>query len=575
MSTILAKFKQNTIDDFISSLDSPVRELVIEAQGAGYANGDSLVFTGDGESAAGKVWTDSAGRITYTSITNGGRYVVLPSVTVQSANGFGAVLTPKIENDHFYLYAGRAKPFDGEPARDPNFENDYDSFFFQYEQMMYGKKVSNTDVSYVARLVEWNANTTFVEYDDKDRQLPEKNFYVLTTDNHVFKCINNASGGRSQIEPANTQPTGLPSQMADGYRWKYLYSITGQQATKFKTGTFVPVIPNANVVAGAVDGGVFNVKVETGGTNYPAASGQINNTLGNNVIVLPDSASAVPNFYANCTITVFGTGNAVTNRRIISSGLQGNTKIITVANNFNANQVSGGYQFSIAPTLQLTGDGQNFEGFLRMNETNRSVIAAEIVDPGTGYHQASAIAIAGTGFGNGATLRPIISPRGGHGSDAAGELYAKHMAVSGEFANTLGFPVDVTIRTVGIVKNPTYANGAPYTVNKFNQCVQMSTSNTSTRLYQAGETIIGNASQARGQVAHCNSTVTIITGYIGSFIIGEVATGMTSNAQLTINALNTTADLKMYSGDVVYLQNISPTPRNKTSSEQIKLIIKL
>jgi hypothetical protein len=575
MSTILAKFKQNITDDFISSLDSPVRELVIEAQGAGYANGDTIVFTGDGEAASGKVWTDAQGRVTYTSITEGGRYVTLPNVSITTANGFGAVITPKIENDHFYLYAGRSKPFDAEPARDPNYENDYDSFFFQYEQMLYGKKISNTDVAYMARVVEWKANTVFVEYDDKDRQLPEKDFYVLTTDNHVFKCITNNSGAPSLIEPANTQPTGLPTQLADGYRWKYLYSITGQDNTKFKTPSFMPVKANANVAESAIDGGVLNIKVEAGGTNYPAFSGQVSSTQGGNIIVLPSDASSVPNFYANCTVTVFGAGNAVTNRRILSSGVQGNNKIITVASNFNANQVNDGYQFSIAPSLVVTGDGSGFEGFLKMNATNRSVIGVEIVDPGSNYHQATAVAIAGTGFGSGAKLRAVIAPRGGHGSDVYGELYCKHMGISGEFANTLGFPVDVTIRTVGILKNPQFANGAPYTTFKFNQTVTMSTANTSNRLFTPGETIIGNASQARGQVAFCNTSQTIITGYIGTFIPGEVATGQTSNAQLTINALNNTADLKMYSGDVVYLQNISPTPRNKTSSEQIKLIIKL
>lgn len=575
MATILAKFKQNMMGDFLQSLDSPVRSIRIDEQGAGYANGENLVFTGDGEAAAGKIWTDSAGRIVYTTITDGGRYVVQPTVSVATANGFGAQMTAVIENDHFYLYAGRSKPFDAEPIRDPNYENDYDSFFFQYEQMMYGKKIANTDVAQMVRVVEWSSNTIFTEYDDKDRQLPEKDFYVLTTDSHVFKCISNAGGAPSLIEPANTQPTGLPPQLADGYRWKYLYTISGQEKTKFQTSNFMPVKQHPDVEADAIDGGIFNIKVEAGGSNYPALSGQIAGTPGVTTISLPDSASSVPNFYANCTITVYGTGNQVTNRRIVSSGLQGNTKVITVANTFTSNQISGGYQFSIAPSLQVTGDGQNFEGFLHMNEANRSITGVEIIEPGTGYHQASAIAIAGTGFGSGAQLRPIISPRGGHGSDVFGELYCKHMGISGEFANTLGFPTDVTIRTVGILKNPTYANGAPYTVHQFDQCVQMSTSNTTVNLFQEGETIVGNASQARGQVAHCNSTVTIITGYIGTFIPGEVATGQTSNAQLTVNALNTSADLKMYSGEVVYLQNISPTPRNPTSSEQIKLIIKL
>lgn len=574
MSTILAKFKQNMMDDFIQSLDSPVRGIRIDEQGAGYVNGELMFFTGDGEEASGKVWTDEDGRIVHITITEGGRYVVVPTVSVATSNGFGAQLTALIENDHFYLYAGRSAPFEAEPTRDPNYENDYDSFYFQYEQMMYGKKVSNTDVSYMARLVEWNSNNVFVEYDDKDKLLPDKDFYVLTTDNHVFKCINNNNGSPSTIEPANTQPTGMPAQLADGYRWKYMYTMTGQNQTKFKTSSFIPVKENLTVKGNAVDGEILNIKVESGGSNYPTLSGQVE-SVDSTTIVLPEKASAVPNFYANCTITVYGSGNQVTNRRIVASGLVGDQKVAVVANTFTANQISSGYQFSIAPTLQVTGDGEDFEGFLIMNETNRSVVGVEIIDPGQGYHQASAVAISGTGFGEGAVMRPVISPRGGHGSDVYGELYCKHMGISGQFANTLGFPVDVTIRTVGLLKNPTYANGEPYTVNLFNQCIEMDTANTTPNLFEPGETIIGNASQARGQVAHCNSTVTIITGYIGEFILGEIATGQNSNAQLTINALNTSADLKMYSGDVVYLQNISPTPRNPSSSEQIKLIIKL
>jgi hypothetical protein len=575
MSTILAKFKQNMIDDFIQSLDSPVTGITIIEAGAGYANGESIVFSGDGDAATGKVWTDDDGRITYTTIISGGRYVVRPTIAITTANGFGGQLSAEIGNDHFYLYAARAKPFDAEPSKDPNYENDYDSFYFQYEQMMYGKKISNTDVSYMARIIDWNSNTVFVEYDDKDKLLPAKDFYVHTSEDHVFKCINNNNGAPSTVEPANTQPTGLPAQLADGYRWKYMYTISGADKTKFQTSKFMPVKENPSVADDAIDGGIFNIKVETGGVNYPVFSGQISTTTGTNTIVLPDLASSVPNFYANCTITVFGVGNVVTNRRIISSGLNGNTKIIVVANTFNSNQISDGYQFSIAPTLQVTGDGENFEGFLIMNETNRSVESVEIIEAGEGYNQASAIAISGTGFGSGASLRPIISPRGGHGSDVYGEMYCKHMGVSGEFANTLGFPTEVTIRTVGIIKNPTYANGQPYTTHLFNQTIELGTSNTTTSLFEEGETIVGNASQARAQVAHCNSTITIVTGYVGTFIPGEVATGQSSNSQLTVNTINNSADLKMYSGDVIYLQNISPTPRNPTSSEQIKLAIKL
>ena len=575
MSTILAKFKQNTIDDFVSSLDSPVRELRIEAQGAGYSNGDIIVFSGDGDRASGKVWTDDQGRVVHYSITDPGRYVVLPTATVESENGYGCVLTPVTDNDHFYLYAGRAKAFDLEPTRDPNHENDYDSFFFQHEHMMYGKKVSNTDVAFMTRTSEWSAGKVFVEYDDKDRELPQKDFYVLTSDNHVFKCIANGNQSPSMVEPSNTQISGIPATLSDGYRWKYMYSVTGQEKTKFKTGGFMPVKKNAEVVESAIDGGIFHIKIESGGDNYPTLTGQIKNTIGTNVIVLPDDASSVPNFYANCTITIFGTGNEIVNRRIISSGTQGVNRIVTLANSFNVNQAQGGFQFSIAPTLQVTGDGTGFEGFLHMNEDTRSISGVEVVDPGTGYHRAEAVAIAGTGFGAGSVLRPIISPRGGHGSDPFGEFYCKHMAVSGEFANNLGFPTDVTIRTFGILKNPLKPNGQPFTQHSFNQCVELETTKTGGSPYVPGETLTGVTSRAVGTIAVSTDDTTTITGYVGTFIPGEFAVGNISGAQYKINALNNSADLKVYSGDVIYLQNISPTPRNATSSEQVKLIIKL
>jgi hypothetical protein len=578
MSTnILSKFKQNEIADFIDSIDSPVRSIKILSAGSLYTNGENVVFTGAGEAASAKVFTDDTGAIKYVAIIDGGNYEIAPTLTIATANGIGGVLQPVLDNKNFYVFAGRPKPYvpdDNTP--DPNYENVYDGYNFQYDQMYFGVKLSNTDVAYVAARNTWTAGQVFPEYDDKDTNLPNEPFYVVTSANLVFKCIYNNGGAPSTVEPSNTQSFGLPANQSDGYRWKYMYSISGVDQTKFGTANFIPVIKDETVANDAVSGGIFNIKVISGGIGYPSSTGQILGINGSSVII---SANATPitNYYANSTLTVFGAGNEVTNWRIIQSQQQGSNNVITLANTFNANQISVGYNYSIGPTLNLVGDGNNFVGYLVMNPQSQSIVSVEIVDSGQGYNIADAQVISGAGFGSGADLRPIISPPGGHGADVYGELYCQYLGVSAQFANNIGLPDNVTVRTVGLLKDPVAynSNGTPFTESVFIQTVALSVANTTATMFTIGEEIIGNVSRARGSVALCNSTVVVITGYTGTFLTGETLNGQESGVQFIFNSANSHPDVQLYSGDILYLQNIAATQRSSTSSEQLKMIVKL
>ena len=575
MSNLLSKFKQNQIADLIDSIDSPVVSVNIVAGGSGYANGDNLVFDGDGEpEASGKIFTSNTGAVAYVAMTNGGSYVVTPNVTIQTANGFGAALQAKLDNDNFYVFAARPKPYEPDDSvAEPNWENDYDSFFFMHEQMYFGRKLANTDVSFMVRTRPWVANTVYTEYDDKDHNFPSSPFYVMTSDNHVFKCIYNNNRAPSLTEPNVLQTEGLPATLSDGYRWKYLYTMTGPDRTKFSTQNFSPAKQNPAVQAGAIPGGILNIKVESGGSNFPTNNGNILSIDGNRITIAAN-ASAQTNYYANSTITIFGAGNVITNRRITESYLQGGNKIVVVANSFNSNQASQGYSYSIAPTLQVVGDGVGFEGYFTVNPLNQSIVSVEIIDAGGGYNQANASAISGNGFGGGAQLRPIISPKGGHGADTFGELYAQHVGITAEFANTFQFPTDVTMRTVGLLKNPT-VNGQLFTELSFNQCANVAVSNTTAQNFDLGETVVGNVSRARGQVAFSNSSLLIITGYKGGFIPGEIINGQESGVQFTVTAVQSQPEIDVYSGEVLYIQNITPTERSPTTAEQLKLCIRL
>jgi hypothetical protein len=578
MSTnILSKFKQNEIADFIDSIDSPVRSIEIVSAGSGYANGEDVIFDGVGTTAVAKVFTDSNGVILYIAIIDGGNYEVAPTLSVQTAAGYGAILTPVLENDNFYVFAGRPLPYQPDDSVvAPNYENVYDGFNFQYDQMYFGIKVTNTDVAFVAPRYTWASGTQYNPYDDKDVNLPSEAFYVVTSANLVFKCIGNAANGQSTVEPSNTVSSGMPPTLSDGYQWKYMYQITGPEQTLFGTPSYIPVFQDANVQGNAIPGAIFNVFVEQAGAGYPCSTGQVLAVSGNTVVI---SANTTPinNYFANSTLTAFGTGNEVTNFKITQSFQQGANNVIVLATTPSPDEISVGFQYQIAPTLNLVGDGLNFEGYLLMNQQSQSIVSVQIVDPGTGYNIATAQVISGTSFGSGASLRPIISPPGGHGSDVFGELYCQYLGLSASFANNVGLPDDVTIRTVGLLKNPEAygANGAPFTDDLFIQTVSLNVSNTTSSMFSIGEEIIGNVSRSRGAVALCNSSVVLITGYTGAFLTGETLNGQTSGVQFIFNSSNTTPDVQLYTGDILYLQNINATQRSSTSSEQLKMIVRL
>ena len=77
----------------------------IVSGGTGYANGDLLVFTGGGalSFATGYVTTDGTGAIVSATLTKSGSgYTTLPTISVQSANGVGAILSIIINEYNTY-----------------------------------------------------------------------------------------------------------------------------------------------------------------------------------------------------------------------------------------------------------------------------------------------------------------------------------------------------------------------------------------------------------------------------------------------------------------------------------------
>jgi hypothetical protein len=147
-------------------------------------------------------------------------------------------------------------------------EDDPKYFAEVYDNIVAAKRVQPQDVKHVVRRINWEKNKIYAEYDDLDKSLLDKDFYVLTSEFNVYKCIDNNNGGLSTEEPRGTSL--LIFTTLDKYRWKFLYSIPIQDQFRFLTKSWMPVLTDSVVRNFAIDGGIENIKLYNGGVDYSA-----------------------------------------------------------------------------------------------------------------------------------------------------------------------------------------------------------------------------------------------------------------------------------------------------------------
>lgn len=145
--------------------------------------------------------------------------------------------------------------------------------------MIGGKKLNTGDARHAIPRHNWTSGTTYVAYDDTLDSLTlmdaNSQFYVLTDEYNVYKCISNNYGGISTSKPTSIN-TNLPQQLKDKYIWKYMYTLSDEEKLRFLTEEFMPVKTlaisdgsnQALVQFRAIKGGIHNILVTNGGSNY-------------------------------------------------------------------------------------------------------------------------------------------------------------------------------------------------------------------------------------------------------------------------------------------------------------------
>jgi Bacteriophage T4, Gp8 len=436
-----------------------------------------------------------------------------------------AMMFDNLSTDKWFLSIGKPLPWisnAGEIDNLPPAVQDTEQAEIEFWQNAIAhKRITQDDISIVIPRYDWTIGAVYSPFRPDVELFNTVNpyiFYVLVDEERVYKCIDNNYGAPSTIAPTHTD-TNVKT-LSDGYRWKYMYSIT-ENRRKFllksglKTGgTIRPgYMPVENletlginderylqfaVQNAAVDGEIVFIYFLPEYANYLISDRCIFASSGNLVVsnvssggltatLYSSGLAPIPNYYNNMVLSI-DSGQGQGQRRIISTyapqGASANYATVEVTNPFTVGLLGAVTTFSIVPNVTLDGDGDSLNNTLDPLRTiadvsvsfnpsstgnYRYVNSFEMVDTGQNYTFANLKVIAGltfapntpaaliTDFANVAT--PIVSPQGGHGSNPVAELGGNALMIVKKYTGSENGKITSQneFRQFGIIKNPDLA----------------------------------------------------------------------------------------------------------------------
>jgi len=443
-------------------------------------------------------------------------------------------------NTAFYLFVGRPQPWTsttpyggGSDSAPPSPLDNVDDEYMYFRDMLAAKKIAAADIQYAIPRHNWTTGTAYdyyrgdygaqwsstasdivkTENDGTNLWASTTLFYVLSSTNHVYKCMWNNAGAASTVEPTGTSNAELTT--ADGYVWKYMYSLTTTQITDFLTADFMPVATNSTVSGAAVDGAVRHYKVMRGGAGYTSGT-YTAQTLQGDAVVRGGTAA---------TFTVIVTGGAVTSVAMVTEGTK-----YTFAD-CNIDGISGigtpGTSAIVTPIIGPPGG----HGFNAINELGGFYIMTNTTISGT---EGSGDFVVDQDFRR---VGIVLNPNNYDGSPATAAT--RNALKSMTFSGTPGsFLADESI---------TAPSGAAGIVVAFD---------STTKILKYIQTQWTGVNAAGSEIA---------------FAASDVVTSA-SSATGTIASL-TSPEIAYYSGNTIYVEDRAPISRATDQTENIKLIV--
>lgn len=257
-------------------------------------------------------------------------------------------------------------------------------------EMLFGLKVTSQDVAFAIPRITWTTGTVYAQYDHRDEYLLDKQYYVLTSAYHIFKCLDNNGGEPSTIQPTVLQTS--PFTTSDGYQWKYMYSIDSVANTKFGTDSYVPIVANT-VVSDAAISGIDVISVETSGAGYSAVStGNVQSVVNTTVFQISTNSSSDPDVY-NTSAFYVSSGPGAGILRTIQDYVVNTSGHFVHTTQPATNVAPLLSSYMISPAVVIDGDGA---GAKAISIVNTSIVSDSVF--------ALTVKLAGTGYANNETL---------------------------------------------------------------------------------------------------------------------------------------------------------------------------
>lgn len=350
---------------------------------------------------------------------------------------------------------------------------------------IFGSKLNVSDITFMLSTIIWQQNVVYTSYDDKEN-LTGKNFYVVVKPDiesgsyHIFKCISNNNNSLSMTKPEFNSSINLLNglySLSDGYVWKYMTSVPFSLYKKFATRNYTPLIRNTQVEQLANDG-IYSILIENllSNSGYDELNGSITRTSDTSEryrVYIQSTTIFEPfqNNYADRVLYVekFQPSPDIGGRtfKILASGSEGlNSNYVDIEFVSYAGFTIGTDDIiKILPQIKITGDGDGAIAIPVLDSFNK-IVNIEILNPGVGYTKAVAEVVDPRNFDTTnanrldvkCTLRPVVSPPGGHGSNLYKELNSKHIGISKGISslNQTSIPSTNTYSKVALVKNPSF-----------------------------------------------------------------------------------------------------------------------
>jgi hypothetical protein len=357
------------------------------------------------------------------------------------------------KRSNYYYFLGKPETWGGTDLAPPTIEADSNAENNKIRSnIVYVKKITSNDVSLVTKRYDWATGLVFDKWDNT-KDMYQKMFYCVNSESNVYKCLDNSASTTSTVEP--TGKSFYVFRTADGYLWKYMYTVPTFKRSRFMNFANLPVqrsITDSFYNKGSVD----DVVVTNPGSGY---SDSLLTTLtvatntfsgsGATATVTCNSFGAVTSIFINnggtgytagCSISISSLGSGFVGTPVIVAGVITNVTIVQAGLGYTTGQtmtfpvggaiiipsvsrvtgavvsttiVNPGAGYVTAPVITVNGTGGsgiygNASAVVTCVVFEGKIVKVNIQDPGSGYPSDNATSIVVQGDGFGAVFSPII-----------------------------------------------------------------------------------------------------------------------------------------------------------------------